>query len=358
MLRNFAKRSIDSQKYKWEKMLLNRASNITAQSISLNRFCMKHEVDENTTSAAAAANSLAEIAKRWQQRFEEERISEGFESFAHIAAHVLGIKRSGLDAIMEKKLTQQQSQKLEELCLCRLSSMPVQYIVGEWDFRNITLKLEPPIFIPRVETEELVSIALNRIENMKKNPIKILEIGCGSGAICLSLLHSNQSIQLVAIDKNHHACTVTIENASNLKINKNLKVLNASITKKGSIQSEQNISTNEDVNFEKLKFDLIISNPPYIPTKKIFRLQPEIRLYEDFSALDGGKDGLDVIDAILKYACKALNSEGLVLLEVNHDHSQKIQELIKKMYSKELKYLATHKDIYGRDRIVEIIKNE
>ena len=72
--------------------------------------------------------------------------------------------------------------------------MPVQYIIGEWDFRDITLKLEPPVFIPRPETEILVDHALKLIDQMKKSRCQILEIGCGSGAICLSLLHANKNV--------------------------------------------------------------------------------------------------------------------------------------------------------------------
>jgi release factor glutamine methyltransferase len=72
--------------------------------------------------------------------------------------------------------------------------MPVQYIIGEWDFRYITLKLEPPIFIPRPETEILVDISLTNIATFQTDKCNILEIGCGSGAICLSLLHSNKKV--------------------------------------------------------------------------------------------------------------------------------------------------------------------
>lgn len=95
-----------------------------------------------------------------------------------------------LDELKKQKwiLSDEQLKRFEELCECRLARMPVQYIIGEWDFREFTLTMRPPVFIPRPETEELVELVLQQID--AKQPMRFLEIGCGSGAISIALLKS------------------------------------------------------------------------------------------------------------------------------------------------------------------------
>lgn len=85
-------------------------------------------------------------------------------------------------------LTDEQIKQLERLCECRAARMPIQYVIGEWDFCDLILKMMPPIFIPRPETEELVELMLQQIDH--KQSMRFMEIGCGSGAISLSLLHT------------------------------------------------------------------------------------------------------------------------------------------------------------------------
>lgn len=157
--------------------------------------------------------------------------------------------------------------------------MPVQYIIGEWDFRDIKLKLEPPIFIPRPETEQLVDLVLEKILNESTKSTKsIMEIGCGSGAISLAILHSskNNNINIVAIDANPRACKLTRKNAQSLSLlDDRFEVINASLEKDGTIMNK----TNDEVGYlNEAKFDLIVSNPPYIPTSTLFELQPEVIL--------------------------------------------------------------------------------
>lgn len=100
-----------------------------------------------------------------------------------------------LDELKTKqwKLTSAQIQRFEELCECRMARMPIQYIIGEWDFRDLTLEMKPPVFIPRPETEELVELILQQFDS--KRAMRFLEIGCGSGAISLALLKSLPKVQ-------------------------------------------------------------------------------------------------------------------------------------------------------------------
>ncbi|XP_011494335.1 PREDICTED: hemK methyltransferase family member 1 [Ceratosolen solmsi marchali] len=300
--------------------------------------------------------TIINMIKYWHQIFEKEKIIEPKKSIEHIIAHVLGISRlTDLSNISTMKLNREQLQKLEGLCQCRLSRMPVQYIIGEWDFRHITLKLEPPIFIPRPETEIIVDISLKRIVSFKNDKCNILEIGCGSGAICLSLLHSHKNINITAIDANSHACELTMRNAQDLQLQDRLILFNAILKNDGLIEKKKNFFK-DSINFYNDKFEIIVSNPPYIPTETVFKLQPEIKLYEDVKALDGGHDGLKLILSILKYASEALKIGGFLILEVDFNHPERIEFFIKQNYVNKLKLEYVHKDFANKDRFVEILK--
>ena len=142
--------------------------------------------------------------------------------------------------------------------------MPVQYIIGQWDFRDLRLKMTPPVFIPRPETEEIVELMLQQIDIEEK--MRILEIGCGSGAIALSLLKSLPKANCVAIDQSKLACELTMENAQTYNLHDRLKVFKHKIVSKDL--PEEIISG----------FDFIVSNPPYVPSKEMRQLAPEIKM--------------------------------------------------------------------------------
>jgi release factor glutamine methyltransferase len=138
---------------------------------------------------AKAGAILDSVLEKWKNRFEQEKIPEVDSSLKNIFAHVLALDNlEKVGQLQNVEVTEEQLNKIEELCECRLLRMPVQYILGEWDFRDITLKMMPPVFIPRPETEELVELILQQVD--PEEPVRILEIGSGTGAISLSLLHS------------------------------------------------------------------------------------------------------------------------------------------------------------------------
>lgn len=148
-----------------------------------------------TYSSLTGPLSATGMVNHWTRVFEERGIPEARESSEYIVAHVLGAKtfQSLKPALWTKPLTPQQLECIQELCGRRLQRMPVQYILGEWDFQGLSLKMVPPVFIPRPETEELVEWVLEEVAQRphavraQDGPL-ILEVGCGSGAITLSLL--------------------------------------------------------------------------------------------------------------------------------------------------------------------------
>ncbi|XP_017756677.1 PREDICTED: hemK methyltransferase family member 1 [Eufriesea mexicana] len=302
-------------------------------------------------------STVGEIIKQWGDRFKNEGIPEPVESIEHIVAHVMGTSKI-LDLVnaRDEQLTSDQCDILDSLCECRLSRMPVQYIIGEWDFRDITLKVVPPVFIPRPETEMLVHYVLKALNSSENKGSEILEIGCGSGAISLAITHTDKAANCIAIDSSLDACELTKENRDRLYLKDRVAVMHATLKDNGSIELSKILSGPTDLDLNSKTFDFIVSNPPYVPTKQIPTLTPEIKLFEDLTALDGGDDGLKVIKPLLKYAATALKPGGRLLLEVDTTHPEYIQFFTRKYPILKLQYEHTYKDFCNNDRFVEISK--
>lgn len=156
--------------------------------------------------------SATELISHWTAVFEKRGIPEARESSEYIVAHVLGAKtfQSLRPGLLTQPLTRWQLRYIQELSSYRLQRMPVQYILGEWDFHGLSLKMVPPVFIPRPETEELVEWVLEEVTQRPHavgahgGPL-ILEVGCGSGAISLSLLSKLPEASVTGQDSDHPA---------------------------------------------------------------------------------------------------------------------------------------------------------
>lgn len=143
------------------------------------------------------------------------------------------------------------------------------------------------------------------------------------------------------------ACDLATENATKLNLLDRVKIINFKL-ESDTLPAE--IGSNP-------QFDIIVSNPPYIPTKDLLKLQPEIYLYENIKALDGGKEGLDVIKLLLSVASKYLRKGGHLWIEVDSRHSQIIEKIVQNNQEEwKLNFVASYKDIFKKDRFVEIQK--
>lgn len=161
----------------------------------------------------------------------------------------------------------------------------------------------------------------------------------------ISNIHTCRQAQCIAIDQSEYACNLTMENAKNLALSDRISVIKHKLTNDSELPSIQG------------KLDLIVSNPPYVLTNDLKKLQPEISLYEDLRALDGGPDGLNVIRSILAFAAKRLKLQGHLWLEVDPTHPPLIEEYLQeKMSGLNLKFVACYKDMFGKERFVEIMK--
>uniref|UniRef100_A0A8C2WBV3 peptide chain release factor N(5)-glutamine methyltransferase n=1 Tax=Cyclopterus lumpus TaxID=8103 RepID=A0A8C2WBV3_CYCLU len=259
----------------------------------------------------------------WKNHFTERGVMEPDHSSLYIMAYLLGAKT--IESLEQEKLSEflspEKTEQMWKLCSRRLSRMPVQYVIEEWDFRDLTLKMRPPVFIPRPETEELVELMLNDLEMKPGTGIgadsqhTCLEVGCGSGAISLSLLKSLPQLKVTALDQSQDAVDLTRANALMLGLQDRLQIHCLDVMKETVLSLCRHVST-------------LVSNPPYLFSEDMTTLEPEIFLFEDHAALDGGKDGLKVIKQILTLAPQILSNHGRVYLEVDPRHPPLIQRWV------------------------------
>ncbi|XP_010613742.1 MTRF1L release factor glutamine methyltransferase isoform X1 [Fukomys damarensis] len=294
--------------------------------------------------------NATELVSHWTGIFEKRGIPEAQVSSEYIVAHVLGAKtfQSLQPVLRTQPLTPQQLLCIQELCSYRLQRMPVQYILGEWDFQGLSLKMAPPVFIPRPETEELVEWVL---EEMSQRPHvigqdgpRILEVGCGSGAISLSLLTQLPESQVIAVDKEEAAISLTSENAQRLQLQDRIWTILLDVT---SEESWTHLLPWGSV-------DLVVSNPPYVFHQDMEQLAAEIRSYEDPVALDGGDEGMDIITDILTLAPRLLKDSGSIFLEVDPRHPELVSNWLQSQPDLYLNLVAVRKDFYGKPRFLHV----
>ncbi len=252
-----------------------------------------------------------------------------------LLVHALGIKKSELVLYQSLNLDNHNFERFKALVERRLKHEPTAYITGIQPFLSLDFIVNRSVLIPRPETELLVEniITLIRHSAFGIRHYNIADIGTGSGCIAVSLAKNLPNISVIGIDSSSKAIEVAKSNAEKHKVCDRCKFLIGNM-------------------FEPLKekANIIVSNPPYIPSKEIDKLQPEVRNWEPRQALDGGPDGLDYIRKVIKLAPNHLTTEppGSLFLEFGFDQGPKVRELAEK-YFKEVEIL---KDLSGNDRIL------
>ena len=201
----------------------------------------------------------------------------------------------------------------------RIKKEPVAYIIGKKEFWSIDFPVNKTTLIPRPETELLVNEVVKYYKNKK---INILDIGTGSGCILLAILKELQFSRGIGIDISAKAIKIAKENS------KNLNLLNRSKFKTFDIN-----------NFNVGKYDLIVSNPPYVPFKEIRNLTKDIIYFEPIVALNGGKDGLDLIKKVIYKSTKLLKKGGLLAIEIGNKQYPKVSNLLNQRGFKEMSKL-------------------
>ena len=241
--------------------------------------------------------TIREIKMRTEAFFREKGVPNAKLDTDILIAHSLGIKRLDIYLDLDRPLTETQLTILRPLVKRRASREPLQYIIGKTEFYGITLKVDPRALIPRHETEELIELIVERLETP---PRRILDLGTGSGAIALALASKYSDAEVTATDQSDEAITLAKENAVELNLSSKVTFI------KGAWFEPLD---------EGARFDLIVSNPPYLTEIEMQTAEPEVIDHEPHSALASGQDGLDDLRLIFKSVSKHLAEGGLLALE-------------------------------------------
>jgi release factor glutamine methyltransferase len=246
---------------------------------------------------------------------------------------VLGIDHSALISANERVLTKAENLQFEKFIKRRLAREPVHRIIGQKKFWGLSLDISSAVLEPRADTECMIDAVLEFLDSQgrRNDPLRIADIGTGSGAIVLALLSELPNATAVASDISQDALQVAQTNAQNYQLEKRVSFLHGSY-------------------FEPLlgKFDLIVSNPPYICSQDVLALEPEVQEYDPAIALDGGVDGLDAYRCLLSESAAMLNLEGRVFFEIGFNQGDDVRELAVKYGWLDINIL---KDYGGNDRI-------
>ena len=225
-----------------------------------------------------------------------------------ILSNIMGVKRESLITNNEINISKKIMEKYDSAIKRRIKKEPVAYIIGKKEFWSEDFMVNHGTLIPRPETELLIYKIINFFKNKK---INILDIGTGSGCILLSILKELNFSRGIGIDISAKAIQMAKVNSKNLNLFYRSKFKVIDLNK-----------------FNIGKYDLIVSNPPYIPSKDIKNLSKDITNYEPITALNGGSDGLDLIKKVIYKSNHLLKREGLLALEIGHSQYQRVSYIL------------------------------
>ncbi len=278
---------------------------------------------------------------QWTAGFFTDRGIENPRTDAEVLlADTLGFQRIDLYMHHDQPLHTDELNRFKRRIQRRAQREPVAYILGTKEFWSLEFHVTPQVLIPRPETEGVVEAALKLYQ--EDDPIRILELGVGSGAISVALGHERSSWRFWASDVSSSAIDIARLNARTHGLEDRIEWMVGSWF--GPLDEGRDV-----------RFDLILSNPPYIAAADLGTLEPEVRQYEPRLALDGGADGLDAITQILAISPTYLNPGGWLILEIGHDQGDAVQELARK--SAAFDQIVVDQDLAGLDRIAQFRKS-
>ncbi|MBP5739242.1 MAG: peptide chain release factor N(5)-glutamine methyltransferase [Abditibacteriota bacterium] len=248
--------------------------------------------------------TLKSLLERGAERLESAGVGSSLLDARLLLEYASGLSRTAMAAHPEREIRDDTAAKYDALIARRAGREPLAYIIGSRAFYDLDLKVVPGVLVPRQETELLVDAALDALAGKDT----LLDLCCGSGAIGIAVAEHAPGVRVYASDISDVAVNLSKENGSRFD---NYEV------RKGDLFAP----------FEGMTFDVIVSNPPYIPTSDLDMLQPEVAEHEPRTALDGGFDGLDFYGRIFAEGPKYLASDGALILEIGVGQSAEVAEI-------------------------------
>ena len=245
------------------------------------------------------------------------------------------VSRADILADPHRALPKDAAVRLEAFVVRREAREPVSLILGRKAFWTLELKVGPGVLTPRPDTETLLDIVLAAFP--PERAFTVLDLGVGSGAILLAILAERPRARGLGVDVSDDALAVARDNAANLGLARRAAFLRGDWT----------------AGLDDASFDLVVANPPYVPTAEIDALAPEVRDHEPRLALDGGPDGLAAYRALAPQILRVLKDGGRFAVEIGHDQAAPVQAVLQSAGAGDT---AVHRDLAGRDRVVAGVK--
>lgn len=276
--------------------------------------------------------NVSETLRQAAEILQSSGIAEPRREAASLLAFVLKRDKTFLIAYPEYELTEKENKIFQEFLNRRAAHEPFQYIVGRQEFYGLDFLVTPDVLIPRPETELIVENAIE-ILKAKKNPW-FCEVGIGSGCISVAILHEIKTASATGLDVSEKALRISEKNAEKHGVLERLKL------KVSDVFDEINNET----------FDLIVSNPPYVPKEDFSTLQAEVRDFEPQVALTDGKNGLSIVEKIIIESPEFLKPNGSLLMEIGFNQSNKVREMFAEEIWREVDFFA---DLQGIPRMIK-----
>ena len=270
--------------------------------------------------------TLQMIYKEGAETLEHAGIPDAKLDAWYLLEYVTGISRASYFGDPKREVPKEQAESYREVILRRAGHIPLQHITGEQEFMGYSFLVNPDVLIPRQDTETLTEEALKFTEP----GMKVLDLCTGSGCILISLMKKCHGLTGTGCDISEKALKIARENGRRLQVEASW------------IQSDL---------FEQIseRFDLIVSNPPYIRTGVIEELQEEVRLHDPWIALDGKKDGLYFYRRIIAESTGYIRDNGALMFEIGHDQAEDVVRLMEEAGYTQIR---VKKDLAGLDRVV------
>ncbi len=276
---------------------------------------------------------VIDLLKWGEQYFSDNNFDNPRKEIEILLQDVLECNRVDLYLRFEEPLGKNQLKILREWVQRRKNREPIQYITGNAGFYNLVLNVTPDVLIPRPESERLVEALLSTVDKDEK--ISILDIGTGSGCLALSIGKELPHASILGIDNSKKAISLSKLNAEMLEI--------------GNVNFKEMDFLNNTL---KEKFDIIISNPPYIPKEEMVSLMLEVKKFEPYSALTDSADGLTFYHKITEISQNIINANGWIFLEVGlGEHPNRAKQIF---MNDKFKNVELIKDYNGDDRVLKV----
>ena len=276
--------------------------------------------------------NLVEYLARASEYLDRQGVASARLNAELMLSSLLGISRLEIYTNFERPLSDEDAAAFKQMLMKRAGGCPLQHITGEVGFRGLVLEVRPGVFIPRPETEVLVEKALEVLP--ADTPARVLDLGSGSGNIALSVAAELPGSTVTAVDTDDAAVRLTRANAARAGVSESVEVMSGDLFEPLSGEAA---------------FDLIISNPPYIPEGMRESLPAEVRDFEPAGALFAGPEGLDLIRRIVAGAPGHLAEGGWLALEVDESHVERVEEMLAGDGWAEVEVFQ---DMAGRPRVV------